>query len=163
MRAFVRIDREHGLIGSQRLIELPQALERRGSISARGEIIRADRERVLKARKRLLMARERGKDEAVIVEYLGRSRSALKDCADELQRFDVASLLMTDETEKMLRVELAGLRGKNSAKNSFGVGELPALLQGQRLLDPAQRPRARGRLCRHHVRRAPRRATPTSS
>ena len=110
------------------------------------------------------MARERGKDEAVIVEYLGRSRSAaLKDRADELQRFDVTSLLMTDETEKMLRVELAGLRGKNIAKNSFGVSELPALLQGQRLLDPAQRPRAAAVPAMPHVRRAPRRATPISS
>ena len=103
--------------------------------------------------------------EIIGIERDSRAHSIRQDCAHELQRLDISSLLMTDETEQMPCVALTRLARKNVAKNALGLGELSALPQGQRLLDWAQRPLARSRYrfgCVHD-RRAPRRATPISS
>jgi hypothetical protein len=131
----IGIERENRFIGRQRPIELLQALERAGSVSERREIVGAERKRFLKMAQRLLVPRQRGKDQAIVVEQLGGARSTRQDCAHELQRLDIPSLLMTDETEQMPCVALTGLARKNVAKNALGLGELSALPQGQRLLD----------------------------
>lgn len=140
----VRPKRKNRFVGGQRLIKPLQTLERAGSASKRGKIVRAERERVLKVAKRLLMTLERGKDEAIIVEQLRRARSTCEDRTNELQRLNMTSPLVTDETEQMLCVALTGLAHKNVAKNALGVGELSALPQSHRLLDRAERSLACG-------------------
>ena len=52
----VRLKRKNRFVGGQCLIKPLQTLERAGSISKRGKIVRAKRERVLKVAKRLLMS-----------------------------------------------------------------------------------------------------------
>lgn len=161
----VRLKRKNRFVGGQCLIKPLQTLERAGSISKRGKIVRAKRERVLKVPKRLLMTLERGQDEAIVVEQLRRARSTREDRTNELQRLNVTSLLVVNETEQILCVALTRLAHKNVAKNALGVGQLSALPQSQRLLDRAERSRGCGghRLPWAHSRRAPRRATPINS
>ena len=81
------------------------------------------------------MAAQRAEDETVIVEQLGGSRRASEHRADELQRFDIAPLLMTQQAEQMQRIEMPGLRSEDGVADRLGIGELSLLIMQEGLCD----------------------------
>ena len=98
-------------------------------------MIAVDREHLFEARQSFFMTAERAEHAAVIVEDVSGVGSSFQCGADELERFDVTSLLMTHDAEQMQRITLFRRCSQNRAVDLLGFVETALPVQLQRLRD----------------------------
>jgi hypothetical protein len=96
----------------------------------RVDIIRPDRQHLVIALQRLLVAPEPVKHRAMVRQGFRRARVELERPPNQRERFDIPALLVPNDSEQMRRIEMIGLHLQNVRVETLGFGD-PALLMNR--------------------------------
>jgi hypothetical protein len=134
-RSIVRIDRQGLVEALQRIlgaIQLPQDV---AAIVQQFGRLRFDRQGLFETRQRVPVTIEGDQDETVVRQGTRFIGLCFQRPADQIRRFGVAALLMSKNSEKVLRFEMIGIPLQNFQIQTFGRRKTSRLMKRDGLID----------------------------
>ncbi len=145
----VGLDGDRLAVAVERFVVPVERGQHRAAVVVRLGVFRFQLERVVEAFQRLLVAVEGVENEAVVEQHLGRRRAHAHGRGNEVQRLGRLALGELHQAHHLQGVEVIGTRGEHLRVERFGLKDLPALMEMQRLgesLRDVERTRLRQRL-----------------
>ncbi len=129
----VWLDGDRLAIAVERLVVAAKRGQHRAAVVVRLGEFGFQLERAVEAFQRLLVAVERVEDEAVVEQHLRRRRAHAHGGGNEVERLGRLALGELDQRHHLQCVGVIGARGQDLRVERFGLIDLPALMELQRL------------------------------